>query len=164
MRLCILTRSSPIAGGAGWYPAGLRLVACACAVLLLSPLLCSLLCFYFALYFASTLLSTLLNLIPNLIFESTNLIFERADLVFVSSILGASWGSLSVVVVFYRGGHALTTRNRGPDFLPPSRPLQSVAKNATFPPCYTKKPQRYFLQACEKPPKWLLLHSHLEGG
>ena len=99
-----------------------------------------------------------------LFFESTNLIFERADLVFVSSILGASWGSLSVVVVFYRGGHALTTRNRGPDFLPPSRPLQSVAKNATFPPCYTKKPQRYFLQACEKPPKWLLLHSHLEGG
>ena len=29
VRSCILTRSSPIAGGAGWYPAGLRLVACA---------------------------------------------------------------------------------------------------------------------------------------
>ena len=62
VRSCILTRSSPIAGGAGWYPAGLHLVACACAVLLLNPLLCSLLCFYFALYFASTLLSTLLLL------------------------------------------------------------------------------------------------------
>ena len=80
VRSCILTRSSPIAGGAGWYPAGLRLVACACAVLLLSPLLC----FYFASTLLSTLPSTLpstllptfLNLIPNLIFESTNLILK----------------------------------------------------------------------------------------
>ena len=109
-------------------------MACACAVLLLSPLLC----FYFALYFASTLL----NLIPNLIFLRVH---PRG------------------FVVFYHGGHALTTRNSGPAFLPPSRSLQSVTKKVTLSPCYTKKPQRYFSQACEKPPKWLLLHSHSGG-
>ena len=99
-----------------------------CAVLLLSPLLC----FYFASYFASTLL--LLCFLPSsdLTFERADLIlklvFEGTKLVSESSILGASWWSLSVVVVFCRGGHALTTRNSGPAFLPPSSPLQNTHK------------------------------------
>ena len=94
VRSCILTRSSPIAGGAGWYPAGLHLVACACAVLLLNPLLCSLLCFYFALYLPLPYPEPYFFERMKLVLK---LVFERMKLVSESSILGASWSSIVVV-------------------------------------------------------------------